>query len=359
MSDENKHIRIPQLRTKGIAMWLEEFKACLMGWKSSQLALEQKRPEEDPIEIQYHTPVPPMATTALDNYKAGIKKDQIMWDERNDRVKSLLVQATSSTENTEARQLIMESIREGKTSKEICDALVARFFSTDSRIVNVAIAEMSSLKAASGEKATSFITRLLESKEELRQMGKIYSNGEMVGRLMDGLKDSPDYAMIIATFETIKDLRFEDAIEQLRTKDRRTNIDKPPTETAAFAQGTNDSQHQQRDRNKTNCQICRKPGHSASTCHYRYSGQKTNKKNGPQNTKNSDKKHHIRCFKCGKKGHYASDCRTKKGNTSVNSEEKTEAPDPKRQKTGTSGHSNWDDEHFSGMLNEQEEDKNM
>ena len=77
MSDENKNIRIPQLRTRGISMWLEEFKACLMGWKSSQLVLEQNRLEEDPTEIQYLTPVPPMATTALENYKAQIKKDQI------------------------------------------------------------------------------------------------------------------------------------------------------------------------------------------------------------------------------------------------------------------------------------------
>lgn len=362
MTDESKSLKTPQLNRNGITVWVEEFKGHLMGYKRSHLALEEERPtasedkktelEDKPAQLRY--------------YLEDVKEDQERWDERNDIVCCRLIDSVKDPINSEAKQLIFEAIRGKKKAKEICEILVKRFDSTDSRVINAMVKRWTALKGAPGEKATSFITRLKEMQEYLRQKGKTYDNGELVGRLLDGLKGVKQYEMIIAAMETVKNLKFEDAIEQLRTKDEAEMAaeGETQTETAAMAHGAPTARkahgapptpNHQRDDN-IECQICKKKGHSAYRCHFRekgkgqgnqYQGSKYQKQKSGGNKKNIKD---VECFICHKKGHYARDCRSKARGKEHKSNQGENEPNPKRQRTN--GQGDWDSEEFSGMFQE-------
>ena len=158
MSDETKTTKIPAINRHGIITWHEAFQGALMGYKRAHLALKNPRPEVDPNEERQH------ATNAgnLRRYLDRVKDDQDDWDERNDIARNRLIESASDTDNSEARQMIFAAIKEDKTAKEICELLIKRFQNTDSRVVNAAVKYWTSMKAAKGEKATSFITRLKE-----------------------------------------------------------------------------------------------------------------------------------------------------------------------------------------------------
>jgi hypothetical protein len=311
--------------------------------------------------------------TALRRYLADIKEQQEDWDERNDIAISNLMESTKDARNSEARQIIFDNFKNNLSAKEICSALVARFDSVDPRVINAVIRRWTSLKIISGERATSFITRLKEVKENLRKKGKTFTDGELVGRLLEGLKSEPRYAMSVAAMETVKNLTFEDAVTQLQTKDTAEFIESDVgTETAAMATSsyvqtaTKFAGGGSGDR----CQICKKNGHSASNCRFRYSKKDEGGERGKRKddaTMKQKKNKNVKCYNCGKIGHYANECRQPdqrkgKGNRESGDQKKSSEQDLKRPKlekvdNNSGGHGSWDRDEFSGMMRERGGDR--
>ena len=186
-----------------------------------------------------------------------------------------------------------------------------------------------------------------------------------MGRLLDGLKDIKEYEMVIAAMERVKDLKFQDAIERLQTKDEAAAAG-VVVETAAMVYSTQPRGQASGAQNSgpgVVCQICKKSGHSASVCHYRNQkaggeGKKSNNMGKGNGGKGKGSKPHkeIECFNCHKKGHFARDCRQKhrkdnRGNEHQNPTEDTSSTQPNtRHKTNS--HGAWDNDEFSGMFQE-------
>ena len=326
-----------------------------MGQKRAHLAFSTERPELNESELTQLERYP----NRLKRYEDKTIEAQEKWDDRNDIACSKLAESTTDSTNDEARQMVLEGIRSGKTAKEISDSILKRYSNTDPRVVNATIKRWTSLQAAPGERATSYITRLKELKEELRQKGKEYSNGELVGRLLDGLKESEEYRANVAALETIKDLDFEEAVRQLQTKDETimasSGVGAKITETAAMAfssqqkRGASNAQT-----SNVTCQICKRTGHTAYICRWRHDPKDQSKKNNNQQGK-GNKRASVKCFNCNKMGHYSNECRApkkKKNGNNNNNKHTNEGPENKRQKTN-GGHGDWDAEEFSGMMQEQ------
>lgn len=366
MSDETNYERskVPQLKEHSITDWLDEFKGYLMRHKRAHLAIENERPTQDASKMA-RIARRANPEKALRRYLLELKEEQKDWDERNDIAISNLIDSTKDAANSEARQMIFDKFKLNLPAKDICSALVARFHSVDPRVVNAEIRRWTSLKIIPGERATSFITRLKEVKENLRKKGKTFTDGELVGRLLDGLKEEPRYAMSVAAMETVKDLTWENAVTQLQTKDTAEFLDSnATTETAAMATVPPTPSTRQNSGGNERCQICKKSGHNAAICRFRYEKKSEDtskikrKENG--NLKIKKDKKNIKCFKCGKQGHYANECREStsgKGNAKRTKEERnTEKgdPDPKRFKNNDLDGSRgaWDKDEFSGMMRE-------
>lgn len=359
MSDEptNEKCRIPQLREHGITDWLDEFKGYLMRHKRAHLAIDSTRPQRNDAKVaELAAGLNP--ETALRRYLADLKEQQEDWDERNDIAISNLIESTKEASNSEARQIIFDNFKNNLSAKEICNMLIKRFDSVDPRVVNAMIRRWTSLKIIPGERATSFITRLNEVKENLRKKGKTYTDGELVGRLLEGLKDESRYAMSVAAMETVKGLTWEDAVTQLQTKDTAEFVEPDAgTETAAMATAYAPSSRSGEGSGDDKCQICKKSGHLASKCRFRYDKKEEKADKGKRkdnsNFKEKNKKN-IKCFNCGKQGHYANECRLpdkrKADDTKKRKHGDTDESENKRAKTNGSG--SWDKDEFSGMMRE-------
>lgn len=365
MSNEptNEKCRVPQLREHGITDWLDEFKGYLMRHKRAHLAIDNARPQRNEAKMAELT-VGLNPEAALRRYRVDLKEQQEDWDERNDIAISNLIESTNEASNSEARQIIFDNFKNNLSAKDICSTLINRFDSVDPRVVNAMIRRWTGLKIIPGERATSFITRLNEVKENLRKKGKTYTDGELVGRLLEGLKDESRYAMNVAAMETVKDLTWEDAVTQLQTKDTAEFVEPGArTETAAMTTASAPSSRSSEGGGDAKCQICKKSGHLASKCRFRYDKkeEKADKGKRRDNSNLKEKrKQNIKCFNCGKQGHYANECRLpdkrKADDTKKRKHEDTNESEGKRAKTNASG--SWDRDEFSGMMREKKGDRN-
>ena len=160
---------------------------------------------------------------------------------------------------------------------------------------------------------------------------------------------------------TIKDLKYEDAVSQLRNIDiveslRHGNF---AMETAALTvrRPPNNSTTVVR------CQICDKPGHTAKKCYWRNNNQSEKPPSDPKSEQNTTSINDIKCYNCGKRGHYAKKCNKpdrrlqKSGQTNSSgqkrqSEGKSGGTDPKKAKTNNNGgKGNFDsNEEYAHML---------
>jgi hypothetical protein len=368
--------KVPQLNEHEITEWLAEFKGHLMKYSRSHLAIENTRPERDEARIAELT-AGPNPEVNLRRYEVDLKDRQDDWDERNDIATSNLIDSTKDVNNSEARQIIFDSLKDKLTAKEICSALVTRFDSVDPRVINAVIRRWTSLKIVPGERATSFITRLKELRENLRKKGKTFTDGELVGRLLEGLNGEPRYAMNVAAMEIVKNLTFEDAVTQLQTKDTAEFlVSDVGNETAAMATS---SSEQQTRKNMSGgrgggerCQICKKTGHSAAKCRFRYNkkdegGEDKGKSKDDLSSKFKNKKG-VKCYNCGKMGHYANECRQpdqrkqgkqKRDNGDTRNGSETDSKKIKYEKgeNNSGGQGPWDRDEFSGMMRERDGDQ--
>ena len=366
MSDEKKYesSKVPQLREHGITDWLDEFKGFLMKHKRAHLAISNDRPEKDLTKCE-ELANGDNPETQLRRYLVKLQEDQDDWDERNDIAISNLIESTNDATNSEARQIIFGMFKNNLSAKDMCSALKSRFDSVDPRVVNAMIKRWSKLKIIPGETATSFITRLQEVKENLRKKGKTYTEGELVGRLLEGLDGEPRYAMNVAALETVKDLSWEDAITQLQNKDTAAFFgSETTTETAAMATST--PKPSTSGGGGERCQICKKNGHSATHCRFRYNNksEESDKGKGKEDSSSNDKfTKKVKCFNCGKMGHFANQCRLpdkRKGQGSKDDKKRkhgdSDKYDKKRPKSNseskTNGTGAWDHEEFSGMMHD-------
>ena len=91
-----------------------------------------------------------------------------------------------------------------------------RFDTNDLRVVNDMMKHFAKIKLIRPETTTSVINRLNETKSELAKKGKVFINGELVGRLLDALTGDDRYDANVAALNTLPNVSYEDAVTQLR-----------------------------------------------------------------------------------------------------------------------------------------------
>ena len=341
-AEETTKTYVPALDQDNIANWLDEdLTGYLMGRKRAHLALTSERPKIIDEEMEAHR-----TQTERNKYKEKVETAQELWDERNDLCIWAMLESSKHPNCLEANQIIKEQLKAGKTSKDITAALRDRFDSKDPRVVNALMSRWTTNRLISGEKATSLIIRLNAGRQELEKKGKKFDNGEMVGRLLDALGGEPRYAANVAAMHTIKDLKYEDAVAQLRNIDIVEGLRDGvvTTETAALTVRKSN----QTKNSTVKCQICEKPGHTAKKCYWRNKNQTDQPPIDPKSQQTTTPTTDIKCYNCGKRGHFAKNCHKpdrrlqKSGQTNASGEKrqtdgKSGGTDPKRLKTNNSG----------------------
>ena len=218
--------RIPPLDQENITNWLVEIRAVLMGKKRSHLVLLHPRPSRDDFHAAQ------LAPAALRRYEEKLQDDQDEWDERNDIVICALMESANGPASVEGKQIIKDMSLQNRTAHEITSALVDRFDTHDPRVVNAMMKHFSEIKLIRPENATSVINRLNEAKSELAKKGKVFTNGELVGRLLDALTGDDRYTANVAAMNTMPNITYGEAVTQLRAKDLIDSIShKKPKET--------------------------------------------------------------------------------------------------------------------------------
>ena len=189
------------------------------------------------------------------------------------------------------------------------------------------------------------------------------------------MKENFERRVKLLLTESWKNLTFEDAVTQLQTKDTAEFLESDVgTETAAMATSsyvslqlaTKFAGGGSGDR----CQICKKNGHSASNCRFRYSKKDEGGERGKRKddaTMKQKKNKNVKCYNCGKIGHYANECRQPdqrkgKGKRESGDQKKSSEQDLKRPKlekvdNNSGGHGSWDRDEFSGMMRERGGDR--
>ena len=354
-AEETTKTYVPALDQDNIANWLDEdLTGYLMGRKRAHLALNSDRPKiNEEVLDGYRSP------KEKNKYKEKVEAAQEFWDERNDLCIWAMLESSKHPNCLESNQIIKAKLKEGKTSKEITEALRERFDSKDPRVVNDLMSKWTNNQLFKGEKATSLVIRLNAGRKELEKKGKKF--GEMVGRLLDALGSEPRYAANVAAMHTIKDLKYEDAVAQLRNIDivEGLRAEQRTVETAALTV--------RRPSNKSTtvvkCQICDKGGHTAKNCYWRGNKQDNKTQNGNKTQQNNSTVKNDKCYNCGKRGHHAKQCHLpdkrlrNSGQTNTTgdkrqSEEKSNGLNSKKARTNNSGgRGNFDsNEEYAQML---------
>ena len=349
MSTEKKD-SVPAFTQLAFHQWKKKFSGYLMRHKRAQLALSEPRPSNRQVTLDRLQG----NAVELKEYKEATLTLQLKWDERNDIAISYLQQSVQGNENQSAERIVLNAVEEGKTCAEVLDVLKTEFFITDHRFVQAALRRFNSMELLPNEKGESFISRILEEKTTLMNLGKDMDDDiDLLGILTSALEKDSRYAITAAAIRTASDMSWKKAVTVVVTADAAKQVDRK-TESASMAVGHRT--HESKD--KVRCQICKQLNHTADVCRWRnfkQSGGTEQKKGGGNTNKKKKDLTKIKCFKCGKMGHYASDCRSsgekKRGHAEESNSSKQSAKKPRRER----GAWDEDDHEYSAMMEEKQE----
>jgi hypothetical protein len=312
MSNKNEKVKasVPKFTKRGLVQWRRKFSAFIRKDNRAHLALENNRP------------------------MGGTAAARTEWDERNDTALSYLSEACSDPANEGAERIVLDGLDAGQSCTEILDQLQQEYFVQDNLFVLQAQRKFTNILFTPNETGESIISRILESKRDLINLGKVIDdNTDCFGVLMNALENDSRFAVLAAAIKTTQGMTWNMATRIIITSE--ASQEETTVEKAKLAH-TN---------SKTTiiCQICRKENHSAEKCHFRYKGKETKKATAASNVKPREKKDlsKIKCYNCNKMGHYANKC----------NKPKTGKPQDNNKKNSTTSNA-WDEDESANMMRE-------
>jgi hypothetical protein len=321
IKEDKARVSVPKFEKRGIAQWRRKFGAFIRKDKRAHLALETVRPV------------------------GGALAARTEWDERNDIALSYLSEACSDATNDGAERIVLDGLDAASSCTEILDQLEQEYFIQDNLFVLQSQKKFNNIVFTPNETGESLITRILEAKRDLVNLGKVINDDtDCFGVLLNALEHDARYTVLAAAIKTTQGMTWHNATRIIITSE--ASQDAPIIEKAKMAQSNNYSNL--KSSVKIKCQICHKENHSADKCHFRYKGQETNKSTAASKAEPGRKKDisKVKCFNCNKMGHYSSDCKKPKSS-------KTQADISKKSSSNNSKNA-WDqDEESANMLREQ------
>jgi len=311
--------KVPQFREHDPIGWYDQFEGFMMR-SAADTALIEERPEEE-----------------------GSK--QSTWDKRNKICISYLQEAVCESQNTSARLIVFDrNVNRHKSAKQICDILIETFRIKDARVIHSELENFAGLKLETNERPISFINRIEEAREKLRQLGRTLNEEvDLVGRLIAGLEIHADYRALAVGIKLQANISWTEAKNMVRAEDLANPKHQKTTSEQEKAHFTSTNKNE-----TITCQICRKPGHSAAKCFHRFKGDPNKNDRKQSDEKGSyEKGKQIKCYYCGKIGHKAPDCRKKKKD--MENKKKDNSPGG-NQHSGNKKRSGWDDINESASM---------
>lgn len=174
--------------------------------------------------------------------------------------------------------------------------------------------DFSNLKIIEGETGASFITRILEAKQEMTALGLVVSDDvDCLGVLLGGMDLSERFQHLTAA------IRAKGAVTWAEAKAMVQAAESTARATSGRTEKANYSSPPVTGNQAPECQICGRSGHDAKGCFQRFRKPTANSSTAHKGNKQFVKKVSfkkkkdkslIKCYKCDKMGHYASDCRS-------------------------------------------------
>lgn len=323
--DRAHRAQVPPFKRNSITEFRRKLSAFLMGQKASHKVLTDQRPV---------------------GAGAALQKSREDWDDRNDIASSYLAESCSDPENAGALTIVLNGLGQNPplTCAKIFEQLETEYNNRDVMFIIAAQRTMSNLSFIPNEKGESFITRLLEHKQVLVNLGKEVDNDtDCFGILLNAMDREIRFKHLTAAIRSANDINWEKAKRIVINSEATPTEEKTPIEKSNYA-GAGQS--------KPDCQICGgSDGHSAKNCHFRFTknddkdkrkgGGKGNNKNKNDKTNKPTKDlSRIKCFKCQAMGHYSDKCPQNK-----------DKPGKDKANKGAA----WDSEERSGMMREGQE----
>ena len=182
----------PEFTPANFAKWEKLFMGHMMKYVGVVKALETDEPQADK-DIIKKTFQKGKETDSTRQYVIKIAKKIRRWREKNEKGYSYLLEACRN--HPIALQVILA--HGDRIGRSVLAKLRERFQVASTRIQQVEIARFNGLTMLQGEKAESFVNRILESKSLLESYGMVIDeNVQCMGRLVDGLLKSEHYQAI-------------------------------------------------------------------------------------------------------------------------------------------------------------------